>query len=104
MLPLNIVIPAVKRPIAMVFCGATTEAKVRTAECMSYSSALARGEREKKGGGECYLILGCRAPVGDALRIRYALFQSVSAKCADGDGGGAVEAAHCPERRHCEDC
>jgi hypothetical protein len=32
MLPLNIVMPAVKRPIATVFCGAATEARVRTAE------------------------------------------------------------------------
>ncbi|PZD35645.1 hypothetical protein A1F96_00712 [Pyrenophora tritici-repentis] len=35
-LPENMVIPAVKRPIASLFCGATTEVKVRTAEWMSY--------------------------------------------------------------------
>jgi hypothetical protein len=35
MLPENMVIPAVKRPIASVFCGASTEVKVRTAEWMS---------------------------------------------------------------------
>jgi hypothetical protein len=33
--PENIVMPAVKRPMASVFCGATTDAKVRTAEWMS---------------------------------------------------------------------
>lgn len=32
MLPLNMVMPAVKRPMATVFCGAATEARVRTAE------------------------------------------------------------------------
>jgi len=31
-LPENMVIPAVKRPIASLFCGATAEVKVRTAE------------------------------------------------------------------------
>tara|TARA_R110002003_G_scaffold56_4_gene5083 strand:+ start:7657 stop:7971 length:315 start_codon:yes stop_codon:yes gene_type:complete len=33
--PENMVMPAVKRPMASVFCGATTDAKVRTAEWMS---------------------------------------------------------------------
>jgi len=34
--PENMVMPAVKSPIASVFCGATTAAKVRTVEWMSY--------------------------------------------------------------------
>lgn len=33
--PENMAIPAVKRPMATVFCGATTDAKVRTAEWTS---------------------------------------------------------------------
>jgi hypothetical protein len=33
--PENIVIPAVKRPMASVFCGHATDAKVRMVECMS---------------------------------------------------------------------
>jgi hypothetical protein len=28
--------PAVNKPMARVFCGARTDVKVRTAECMSY--------------------------------------------------------------------
>lgn len=40
MLPLNIVIPAVSRPMARVFCGAATEARVRTAEWMSYGKGV----------------------------------------------------------------
>ncbi|KAH5862213.1 hypothetical protein HBI90_146870 [Parastagonospora nodorum] len=35
MLPLNMLMPAVKSDMASVFCGATTEAKVRTHEWMS---------------------------------------------------------------------
>jgi hypothetical protein len=38
--PENIVMPAVNNPIASVFCGATTDANVRTHEWISY-----------KGGG-----------------------------------------------------
>jgi hypothetical protein len=38
--PENMVIPAVKRPIARVFWGATTAVKVRTAECMSCRQVL----------------------------------------------------------------
>lgn len=34
-LPENMVIPAVSRPMATVFCGAATDAKVKTAEWMS---------------------------------------------------------------------
>lgn len=36
--PENIVIPAVKRPMASVFCGHATDAKVRMVECMSYEA------------------------------------------------------------------
>jgi hypothetical protein len=38
-LPENIVMPAVSRPIATVFCGAATEANVKTAEWMSWYCA-----------------------------------------------------------------
>lgn len=38
-LPENIVIPAVSKPMARVFCGAATEANVSTAEWMSWYCA-----------------------------------------------------------------
>ena len=41
MLPLNMLMPAVKSDMASVFCGATTDAKVRTHEWMSWERELA---------------------------------------------------------------
>jgi hypothetical protein len=34
------VIPAVNKPMASVFCGARTDVKVKTAECMSYMARV----------------------------------------------------------------
>lgn len=61
--PENMVVPAVKSDMAIVFWGATTAAKVSTAEWMSCSVLVLRGG---KGGVYMYLVLGCGGPVCEA--------------------------------------
>lgn len=116
--PLNIVMPAVKSDIARVFCGATTEAKVRTQECINYEGWVSeiisllmqnriedtRGpetEAERRWRGEkTNLILRRRSPIPYPRWIRDALLQSVSAECAEHDARGAEEGSYGPERWH----
>jgi hypothetical protein len=85
--PENIVMPAVKRPMASVFCGATTDAKVRTAEWMSWGggvSVMSFGERDG-GKGRADLVLCCCAPVGNARWVCDAFLEAVGAEGAEHD-------------------
>lgn len=111
-LPLNIVIPVVKRPMASVFCGAIADAKVSATECINWiwsvngTSGYVRGSMlafmgENQGISESYLVLSRSAPVCELRGVRDAFLEAMSTECAKHDRGGAIDAAYCPEgRRH----
>lgn len=99
MLPLNIVMPAVKRPAAMRFCGATVVARRRTPECMSCKISARSGYR-MKAGRMMYLILCSGAPVRETRGVCDALLQAMCAESSKRYACRTVDTTDSPEC-HC---
>src|SRR4051812_10357606 len=92
MLPLNMVMPAVRNDAARGWSRATST----TTACTSCTTSSARFLHQN-GISSTDLVIRCRVPVGDFRRVGDVLLDAMGAECTEGDGCSAVARADFPK-------